>query len=86
MNNDNAQGGAEQSPASAGSTAWFVSRAWPFSAIDGARGAGTIAGKPAKTEPGGPVRFIPVFNTRAEAVAWCGKDDDSIQPLTLGDK
>jgi hypothetical protein len=46
----------------------------------------TIAGKPAKTEPGGPERFILVFNTRAEAVAWYGKDDDSIQPLKLGDK
>jgi hypothetical protein len=46
----------------------------------------TIAGRPAKAEPGGPERFIPVFNTRAEAVAWYGKDDDSIQPLKLGDK
>ncbi len=69
----------ERPVVSAGSTAWIVSRAWPFSAM-------TIAGRPAKAEPGGPERFIPVFSTRAEAVAWYGKDDDSIQPLTLGDK
>jgi hypothetical protein len=73
------QDSAAMPPASAGSTAWIVSRAWPFSAM-------TIAGQPAKAEPGGPERFILVFNTRAEAVAWYGKDDDSIQPLTLGDK
>jgi hypothetical protein len=79
MNTDNTQGGAEPSLASAGSTAWIVSRTWPFSAM-------TIAGRPAKAEPGGPERFIPVFNTRAEAVAWYGKDDASIQPLKLGDK
>jgi hypothetical protein len=69
----------EPSLASAGSTAWIVLRAWPFTAM-------TIAGRPAKAEPGGPERFIPVFSTRAEAVALYGKDDDSIQPLKLGDK
>ena len=79
MNTDNTRDAAEPSGASAGSTAWIVLRAWPFSAM-------TIAGRPAKTEPGGPERFIPVFNTRAEAVAWYGKDDDSIRPLKLGDK
>ena len=72
------QDGNEMPPASAGSTAWMISLAWPFSAI-------TVAGVRAKVEPGFPSRFIPVFNTRAEAVAWYGKDNDSIQPLRIGE-
>jgi len=70
---------AEPSGASGGSTAWMVLRAWPFSAV-------TAAGFSLKPEPGGPTRFIPVFDTRAEAVEWCGSDDDSIQSIQIGSK
>jgi len=32
--------------------------------------------------PEGPHKFIPVFNTREQAVAWAGSDDH-VQPLEV---
>ena len=65
-------------PASAGSTLWEISRAWPFSAMTAKNGIRI------KVDCGEPTRFMPVFETREQAVKWYGKDDESIQPIKVG--
>ena len=67
----------ERSVGSAGSTLWVISRAWPFSAM-------TANGIQMKVDSGEPTRFMPVFETREQAVKWYGKDDESIQPIKVG--
>jgi hypothetical protein len=67
----------EQSNPSTGSTLWVIYRAWPFSAM-------TANGMNVKVDPGEPTRFMPVFETRAQAVKWYGKDDESIYPIKVG--
>ena len=64
-------------PASAGSTLWVISRAWPFSAM-------TANGIQMKVDSGEPTRFMPIFETREQAVKWYGTDDESIQPIKAG--
>lgn len=49
---------------------WAVMKAYPFSALliwD------TV---PVSSAPGEPQRFIPVFNTKEEALAWGGTEDN----------
>ena len=67
----------ERSVGSAGSTLWVICRAWPFSAM-------TAGGIQMKVDSGEPTRFMPVFETREQAVKWYGKDDESIQPIKVG--
>lgn len=71
------QDGEAMPPASTGSTLWVISRAWPFSAM-------TANGMNVKVFPGEPTRFMPVFETREQAVKWYGTDDESIQPVKVG--
>lgn len=71
------QDDAAMPPASAGSTLWVISRAWPFSAV-------TVDGVDVKVYPGQPTRFMPLFETREQAVEWYGKDDENIHPLKVG--
>ena len=72
------QDDAAKSPESTGSTLWVICRAWPFSAI-------TANGVSLTVDPGEPTRFMPVFETREQAVKWYGKDDKSIHPLKVGE-
>lgn len=69
----------EPAPASAGSTLWVIWRAWPFSAMK-------ANGLRVKVDLGEPTRFMPVFDTREQAVKWYGRDDESIQSMTVGQK
>ena len=71
------QDGEAMPPASDGSTLWVICRAWPFSAM-------TAGGIQMKVDSGEPTRFMPVFETREQAVKWYGKDDESIQPIKVG--
>lgn len=54
--------------AQAGSALWAVMRAHGFGSI-------TVYGVPLSCPSEGPQRFIPVFNTREQAVAWAGSDE-----------
>lgn len=44
---------------------WVVMRAHEWSSI-------TVGGYPLSAPTGGPCRFLPVFSTRAEAIAFAG--------------
>jgi hypothetical protein len=52
-----------------GSALWAVMKAHAWDSIT------TAHGIPLMCPPEGPHRFIPVFNTREQAVAWAGSDE-----------
>jgi hypothetical protein len=54
-------------------TLWAVMKAYGFDTI-------MVDGVPIQCPPDGPQRYIPVFNTREQAVAWA-KSDEHVSPL-----
>lgn len=62
-------GSASLAPAPC-SALWAVMKAHPWDSIT------TAHGIPLMCPPEGPHRFIPVFDTREQAVAWAGTDED----------
>jgi len=54
--------------AAPGSALWAVMKAHTWDSIE-------AAGFPLRCPVEGPHRFIPVFNTREQAVAWAGSDE-----------
>lgn len=55
---------------------WAVMRAQEFSLIE------TAIGMPLQHPPEGPQRFIPVFDTKEQAVAWNG-GEDNVKEMTV---
>lgn len=59
---------------------WAVMKAYTWDAI-------TIHGLPLRASHEEPQRFIPVFETREQAVAWAGSEDYiAMLSIVLGDK
>lgn len=59
-----------------GDVMWAVMKAHAWDAM-------TCNGWPVACPPEGPHRFIPVFNTRSQAVAWAGSDKHVVAMETI---
>ena len=55
--------------------AWAVMKGYPWSSVE-------AAGIPLQSPPEGPHRFIPIFDTREQAVAWAGSDEHVVELAT----
>lgn len=68
---------AKQTPAAATNRFWLVLRAYNWSAV-------TVGAVPLAASPDGPCRFVPVFETREQAIAFeGGSDAHVIEAATL---
>lgn len=56
---------------------WVVMKAYPWSALDTNIGFTISMAK----GPGLPTRFLPVFESKEDAISW-GADDDDIMQVT----
>ena len=53
---------------------WAVMKAQPFSSL-------VVSGYPLQYPTEGPHRFIPIFDTREQAVAWAGSDEHVVEMI-----
>jgi hypothetical protein len=66
-----------QTPAGpAPSRLWAVMLAYSWDAV-------TAGGFRVAAPPGGPHRFIPLFETREQAVAWAGSEEHVMEVATM---
>lgn len=61
----------EPTPESTDSIMWVVMKAYSWSSV-------TAGGMPMMSPPEGPQRFMPVFESREQAVAWDNGCEDNI--------
>lgn len=50
---------------------WMVMKAFTWASLE-------VYGMPVQNPPEGPQRFVPVFDTREQAVAWAGTDQNVV--------